>query len=342
MIASTGFNICYAAQKDVKSKSGSNKAVIQKAPDAAATAQINMEGPAGATGQSVAVKQKLPPPKDQLLSLLSIMNVEEFNAKFAEMNEQYILDESLIKQKWSEVNGENKILEPEYERCLTGNSSSLIRLAKGSEDIILKYHICRRLANGADACNDLQEVDMELYKACAKDDLTLWYWFRLFPGALSPNATDSSFASAAKNMCDSVPADCNNLMTLMLKTMNAVLVGENIKACDSIDPVPYKRYCKAVFNKDFTFCNATEKVNFNLCWDNLFQRILDIKDKDLKVYEKARETKDISDMLTAWYIKPNACEYSVGSYSDKYCDAIKAIVNNKSQEALKEWIDKHF
>lgn len=361
VVVMAGFSTSYAAVNPVENTKAdvkTNDSEILKsltAPesvvaeeDREATPSIVVEDMMiGSPTATVEVPPAMPlPSKELLLSLINTVDNDEFEDKLIELDKQYLIDQAKTREWHAQMLEEQRALNEEYEKCSKGDIKGLGMLAVASEDVFLNFHICKKLAKGNAVCNNIKNVDKNIYQACVKDNRDLMFYTEFLPVAAAPGSTESDLMEQSKKICDSVaeserPKDCVGEVAVMMKTINTSIFGKDKTSCEAINSVAYKEYCEAMFNGDFLYCKSPERSMFSLCRDRFLERLLAIVEKDRKLLDSTKESNDLNDLLAAWYINKSSCEYYAGSYSDKYCDVLKAITINASSDEFTNWISQN-
>lgn len=364
MVVMAGFSASYAAEKPVentkaevktndseilKSLTAPESVIAEEYGEASPTILVEdmMIGSPTATVEFPPATIILPlPSKELLLSILSTIDDEEFQKKIDEASKDYEINEAKVKERRTLLLKEQSILKAEYAKCPKGDNTGLSKMAVVSEEVFLNYHICKKLETGTAECKNLKSINNDMFDTCVKEDQNVMF-LKVLPIASSKNLSEDYLTQESKNICGVLKdsergANCEDVVALMLKTINISLHGKDRTSCGTLSSIEYKQYCEAVFDRNPLYCsNPDRQDKFNLCFDRFFQRLVAIIQKDYKLFEAMRENNDLKDILTAWYISPTACEYYAGTDSKNYCDVLKAMVDKRLSDDLVNWVSKY-
>lgn len=180
---------------------------------------------------------------------------------------------------------------------------------------MLNYGVCKRIAEGADGCKYLKIGYPELYKECLNSDNA--YWLLIVPEALKPNATRESFQKAGREICAALPenkgrpdsGDCADIVQKNLEVLRIVLFERDRKLCETVPDSGFKNYCLANFNRQMDFCEKSKDfVAPCLVHKQTFVSTMAISLRDLSLLPPLNRRIPLDALLARSFLDDRTCD----------------------------------
>jgi hypothetical protein len=273
-------------------------------------------------------------PGDWVVYVQRTYDEKAFKDKLSKIAKEYDVD-----AMWFEVTRKRcldkiKLIENKLKVCKEkGPGTETLSFIDDKSRVTLEnYYVCRKLAQGDQACAPLRGISQTGYNKCVNEKSSMW--FSIMPAAMKENATTEEFTKSAAEICAGLPmkeqvSNCSAVVALMLKTLNTALLVKDRQKCSTIEEAPYRKFCEALIDGKANFCGSPESKHngeeMHLCLDQRnFERFAAIASGEMETLQlKLIREGDLENLLASYYIVPSACEDYLGGPVGDICDAAK-------------------